>query len=234
MDWERVKAAFFDELGKMAQVDLSGVKAETSMAASAVQPMETSGLTQARRILSKVASDGRKRRRVSAPTLVPTPYIPPSTGTDKPTAWGKAKNLGAHTLGGMGAGRLISELTPKGASPKRKFIGTAVGGVVGAADYAQKKLKQIRQDREQVKTSSFRTLGLSPEESKKLRKHLEGVEKGLKKTATLVDPMASLKASQKIGRFGRVATNGTMNKAGPGLKAQVPLIGRTGTLPGVK
>jgi hypothetical protein len=145
MDWKQVRASFDDELYKISEISLSGLSTETTLQNSQPPPpMESPGFQKARAILDMMGGDAKEKLsysyynnqfpRLAKGGLQGEPTPPP----DKID---KLKSLGAHVLAGGGAGRFASEFSPKGATPKERFIGTAVGAGLGAAEYARKRYR---------------------------------------------------------------------------------------------
>jgi hypothetical protein len=157
MTWDITKAAFADELEKIAEVNLSGVSPErVSTMFEGAPPMETTGYNQAKSVLQKMQQ---------VKTAAPIPRLPqlkrltrPGMGNKEdgppPDAIDKAKHLGGHMLAGAGAGRFVAEFTPKSVDPKKKFIGTALGAGLGAVEYARKAHRQ-KQWENREKTAAF-------------------------------------------------------------------------------
>jgi len=142
MNWDASMPAFVDELRKIAGISISGLSPETVLNAPKAEPMETPGLDKARSILAKAEMFKTAAKKKPKPIIAG--YSLPTVSERAPVqrnAWDAVKPAAGHTLAGMGAGRLISEFRPGGASSKAKFVGMAAGGALGAADYAYQKLR---------------------------------------------------------------------------------------------
>lgn len=157
MTWDITKAAFKDELEKIAEINLSGVTPERlSSMFEGAPPMETVGYEQAKAVLMK-------RQQMQKTAATPIPRLPQLKRLTRPgfknedgpppDAIDKMKRLGGHILAGAGAGRFAAEFTPHAVEPKRKFIGTAIGAGLGAAEFARKAYRQRKF--EKSKTANF-------------------------------------------------------------------------------
>jgi len=157
---DRVHTAFLDELQKISEVSLAGLSHESvQRLATPAAPMETAGLSKALAVLARY--EGMPKLafldRVSNPNL---PGMQRMTGVKKKgkkSSDGAAQQTGsaaAHTLGGMGAGRMVADFAqgPKaiasGVLRKHQWHGMAAGAALGASVYAGKRLAKRQSERE--------------------------------------------------------------------------------------
>ena len=151
-----VHAAFLDELEKLSEVSLAGISHEAvQRMASPAPPMETAGLSKALNVMNRY-DQMRKVAfldRVNNPDL---PHMQRVTGVKKRKknqSQDVAQQTGsaaAHTLGGMGAGRMLADFShgptyvPSEFMHGRRWKGMAAGGTIGALTYAAKRLSKHR------------------------------------------------------------------------------------------
>lgn len=161
MDWQHLKDAFDDELIKIAEVSLRGLSPESVLQGSEpLPPSDSPGFQKARSILELAASQGQPLEKVSYR------YYQQFQGKKKepelqPDAIDKVKSFGLHVLSGGGAGRFAAEFRPKGATPKQRFIGTAVGAGLGAAEYGRKRLRIHKAKTQMEKKSGIPSPGIA-------------------------------------------------------------------------
>lgn len=184
--------AMRDELSKIAEVSLHGLSPQTVLAQKPAPPMETPGMQKALAVIDRMQMNktAARKRQSAAPTLSNAPYLPQGQASEG-SKLDRAKSLGAHTLGGMGAGRLISDFTPHGAPQSRKFTAMAIGGAVGVADYLHKRHQQKKQV---AKTAAVASPGLHLMASQKVGKLTQTLKKGpsLKSQVPLIGRKGSL------------------------------------------
>lgn len=214
MNWDKVHSSFKTELGKIAAFHVGNLSPETVMNNSMPPgPMETAGLQTARNVLSRMNQpQPQEQQKVAATSRHKDDH-----------AYVKTRPWISRSIGGAGVGGMLASLTDAG--KKRSVM-----------DKIRKKNLPANMQKRRVVGAA---LGTSAALADKIymeiyRKEDERRRKPKTKSATITDPIASLRSAQKIGRFSRVATTNTMGKAGPGIKQQVPLIGRKGILPGLK
>lgn len=209
--WGVMLASCQQELNKLAGINLNGVNHEAVEANAAPPPLETPGMSKALAILQRAEAI---RAEMEATKVAGATEEAEKT-QDKYIRVVRPYARAGFT--GMGTGTALASLLAfkqgkkiglkasfggKGSGRKIQATGAALGLSGGLADRHYTD-KKLHQ-------AAF-------------------AEK--EKKSTITDPAAALKASQKIGRFGRVATTNTMGKPGPTIKQTVPLIGRKGTLP---
>lgn len=185
MLWDVVHAAFADELMKIGQISLAGLSPQTVLERSQpAPPMETAGLSKALAILDRYEA-ATAMPKVAAPRIPFNPNLPEIntlTGAKKkrrkkgeePAVLERSKSLAGHTLGGMGIGRLAGEIShgptaPATAAAKqalhgKRWYGAVIGGGVGAAEFARKRIAEsVRRKRELQKAAAVSGIaGFSP------------------------------------------------------------------------
>ena len=134
--------------------------------------METAGLSKAMAVLSRY--EGMKKiaffDSISNPNL---PQMHRMTGTRKKRKKGddsgvaqQTGSAAAHTLGGMGAGRIVSDfahgpgLTAAKKMRKRQWYGMAAGAGAGISTYVGKRM--AKKEQEQEKKAAMSPSVLSP------------------------------------------------------------------------
>lgn len=156
MLWDHIRTAFEDELEKIAEISLRGLRPESVMAyGEPPAPFPSAAYERAMEVL----------QRAETIKLGAAPYVPnspgaPKTDKDSPKPVQEAKSLGAHLLVGAGAGATgagmafhPSRLPDATKLHTAKWYGTAAGAGLGAAEYARRKL-QARRAKSQEKTAS--------------------------------------------------------------------------------
>ncbi len=196
MDWPTIHIGFFDELSKIAEINLSGLSPETIMEkGQPPAPMETPGLAKAQAILDRAQTTkvAAKKTRVQGSAIGAPHYLALGKSPDgpEPTTLDKVKKVGINAIGGMGVGKLLTDyghsLKNAKPSPRVMAAGMTAGGLLGLANYAR---------------TSHR-------------------EREFKKSAgTFTSPAEQLKSTRQVG----TVKNGPHK--GPGIKAQIPLMGR--------
>ena len=151
MFWDTVRAAFEDELEKIAEFSLRGLNPQTALtAATPPSPLETQGYDKAKAVLDRV--DAAKTAAANLQFTGRAAQQVKKEEGSKPVQ--DVKSLGAHTLGGAGAGRLISEMAHGPKLPdatkfhSSKWYGTAIGAGVGAAEFARRRSEERRVGKE--------------------------------------------------------------------------------------
>lgn len=163
MDWDALKRGFEDELQKISEVNLSGLSAETLLSYPKPEPMPSAAYEKAQAILAKVPPSVEKTAKVRPDRMEPG-YD--TVLSDKQKAKSEVKSLGAHVLGGAGAGKFLHDWVDTGrlafskpkikvpyrvpqgpapASPRAKFTAITTGAALGGLEYARKRLKRNRE-----------------------------------------------------------------------------------------
>ena len=148
----------WDELQKISEVSLAGISHENvQRMASPAPPMETPGLTKALAILDRAQGLPKLAffDQVDNPSL---PQMRRAAGVkkrkDKPTdgAVQQTGSAAAHTLGGMGAGRMVADFAhgPGAVAShslrRGQWQGMALGSALGATTYLGKRLAKRKQE----------------------------------------------------------------------------------------
>lgn len=174
------KVGFADELSKIGEFNLSGIKAETLLSYPKPEPMPSSAYEKAQQILQK-ATPITKQADAIRPDQMPN--IQKLVGKKKknrretdgppPNAIDKAKSVGGHALAGAGAGKFLhgwgdsvrlsrlkpqttgrifkKTVYPQPASPKSQAVIMTAGAGLGLAELGRKKLRKHRWEKEQEK-----------------------------------------------------------------------------------
>ena len=197
MDWEVVRSAFVDELEKIAEFNLQGVKAETAMEASQpLPPMPSAAYDTAQRVLDRRDALMGKEASEDTTALLSNPVLKNRAKSESstPQPMRDAKSLGAHAVGGSAIGALAGRMSflpgsnpSSGAMHNRTWAGTAIGAGLGAAEYGRKKLMTKK------KQSSAVTPGTNLKASQQV---------GSFSTAIHSTPSANAQVPGKIGRKG--------------------------------
>ena len=120
MFWERLLDSFKDELEKISEVNLSGLKAETIQSYPQPEPMPSAAYEKAQAILQKMGPTPIKTAAARSPRPDVLPELhrllkkhkkeeePPDTKLDKSLNWG------GHVLGGTGAAKFIGDAAETG------------------------------------------------------------------------------------------------------------------------
>lgn len=192
MRWDRVRFGFYDELEKIAEVNLSGLSPDTVLKNSApLPPMETAGFSKARDILGR--AEQAKTASVIPGSAVGMPQMQRFKDEERkdPSAMGQAKSLAGHTLAGAGAGRLVGWAShgpklgvteaAKQSLHGRQWYGTAIGAGIGAGTYGLRKLreKQMEKRQEMVKVS-FGSPAMALQASRKTARMAKGAKTPLR------------------------------------------------------
>lgn len=169
MDWEGIQQGFWDELGKIAEVNLSGLSTKTLLDYPQAEPMETPGLQQARRILAladqyRPAIEGAEKSAAASHGVRPDrlPSITVLVGKrkkqEKPDKVDQAKRVAGHALAGAGAGKFLHDWTESAIqtgkkttdrlAPRYKLLATTGGAALGLAELGRK----VHKERKQGKT----------------------------------------------------------------------------------
>lgn len=172
MDWEALKRGFDDELQKISEVNLSGLSSETLLSYPKPAPMPSAAYEKAQAILSKVQPLGTEKTAKVRPDRMEPGYDEVLSNKKKQTK-SEIKSLGAHVLGGAGAGKFLHDWVdtgrmaftkpkikvpyrqprgPQPASAKAKFTAITSGAVLGAAEYGRKRLKKHQADKKKQPT----------------------------------------------------------------------------------
>lgn len=193
MFWDVLRASFEDELQKIAEFSLDGLKPQTAVAGAAPRPpMPSAAYESAQAILDRRDSIHKEAANLQFTPAITQNRPPDQSQTSQPVR--EVKSLGAHALGGAGIGRLAAEMSfkPGRMAPDpakmhgRKWYLTAAGAGLGAAEYARKKLQQ----KDKEKQSSF-----SPAQSLKASKQVGGFTSKIHST-----PSTHSQTPGKIGR----------------------------------
>lgn len=189
-------------LVKIAEISLHGLPPEMVLEQMApAPPMETSGLARAMAILNryKVETGPEKMAspRIPAGTVPGMNTLSGAKKEEKPrTNLDQGKSLGAHAIGGMASGRLLSEASFGGkkipdalVKQRRGYHAMVAGAALGTAEFARKRLTE------------------------KYRAHKEKTSA----VGAITSPKIALKASQQTGKiFG-----GIKKGPAPALSTQV-------------
>ncbi len=159
MYWDRVRAAFEDELEKIAEISLHGLSPGSVLEhGNPPPPFPSAGYEKAKEILERAETI-----KLAAPYVPNTPGAP-KKDKDSPKPVQEAKSLGAHTLVGAGAGAMAAGMTfhphklpDITKAHTAKWYGTAAGAGLGAAEYARRKIQARRQ---QQKTAGILSPGM--------------------------------------------------------------------------
>jgi hypothetical protein len=163
MFWDHVFSAFADELEKISEVNIIGLSAGKVLSVPQPQPVEVEGFRKAREILERA-----EQTKVSSVALAPGSNRLMAKNKDDPRAVQQAKGLGAYTIGGAAAGRMIGEFSAgrvpsvaaKNALHTNRWYGTAIGAGLGAAEFGRRRLAQHKAQ-SQAKVAAAFSPGLS-------------------------------------------------------------------------
>ena len=214
MLWEAARAGMLDELQKMGEVSLAGFSPQSILArGQPAPPMETAALSKAFEILNRYEQMPKEAHVV--PELSGFERL---SKKSKKTGKGErelnqTKSFGAHTIGGMGAGKILGDfaLGPRAASSvkvrKVGWRGAAIGGGLGLAEYGRKSVR----DRIRAKQEAA------------------AHPKAMKKHAALIRGVSSPSWALRAGR----STKSFVPRKGPSLTtvASGSSIGRKGRIP---
>jgi hypothetical protein len=172
MDWAAFKRGFDDELQKISEVNLSGLSAETLLGYQKPEPMPSAAYEKAQAILAKVQPLSTEKTAKVRPDRMEPGYDAVLSDKKKQTK-SEVKSVGAHVLGGAGAGKFLHDWvdtgrlafskpkikvpyrTPRGpmpASAKAKFTAITSGALLGAGEYGRKRLKKHQADKKKQPT----------------------------------------------------------------------------------
>jgi hypothetical protein len=167
MDWTAFKRGFDDELQKISEVNLTGLSAETLLSYPKPEPMPSAAYEKAQAILAKVQPLGTEKTSAIRPDRMEPGYDAVLSDKKKQTK-SEVKSVGAHVLGGAGAGKFLHDWVdtgrmaftkpkinvpylrpqgPKPASPRAKFLAITSGALIGAGEYGRKRLKKHQADK---------------------------------------------------------------------------------------
>lgn len=192
MDWERVKVAMLDELVKIGEVSLSGLSPRSVVElGQPPPPMPNAGLDKAMRLLDRLDIEQAQGVPKTASPRIPfnpdLPQVNRVTGAkrgkkkENPTAIERGKSLGGHVAGGMGIGRIAGYVgqgpraaltdAARQAAHGSMWWGTVVGGGVGAAEFARKRVAERLAARKAAKAktaAAFATPGIQLKNSRQV------------------------------------------------------------------
>jgi hypothetical protein len=175
VDWDLVQAAFRDELEKIGEVSLAGLSPQILLAQKMAPTFETPGLAKAMGILDRYE---QQRVKLAAPQVPFNPNLPQInrvTGARKRKkeetgAVEQGKSLAGHTLGGMGIGRLVGEMShgpkvplkeaAKQALHGKRWWGAVAGGSIGAGEFARKRIAEHLSKKKEKKAGALSTPGM--------------------------------------------------------------------------
>jgi hypothetical protein len=176
-----MRIGLLDELTKIADIDLTGLSPQTVLErGQPAPPMETSAVAKAFSVLDRLGSMETKTAAPSTNQFTMPGFDALSARSSSGRKKGskhpevvvvdRAKSLGAHTLGGAAAGKLIGEALPATKAARevvRKSgrIGVAAGAAVGASEFARKRLTEAHRAKQLHKAAM--AMGL-PQQSSKL------------------------------------------------------------------
>ena len=214
MDWAALKNGFEDELLKIGEISLAGLKAETLLNYPEPQIPPSPGYEKAKAILQKaqqyqeLSPEEEKVAHIGMPDELPKIQVlmrrRKKRGDEPPPGKiEKAKSLGAHTLAGAGAGKFLHSAVESAVQAKKnrwdvylptrsRFGAVAAGAGLGAAEWARKEHRKKKWQQGQAKTSGAKPFSF---------------------------PSTGHASSQFLG------------KSGPSIKQQAPRIGLKGVLP---
>lgn len=191
--WNDVRAAFLDELEKIAEVSLAGLSPAAALSSQA-RPMETAGFQKAKEVFER--AEAMKTASPYSPGTLPGLQTAANSKTENqkahPSAISQTKSVGAHILGGMGAGGFLSNFAHgpgagamEGAARKtlhaRNWQAAAAGGVLGAGEYARQRLKRRRLDQQQ------KTAMISPAMQLRASKQVAKVGNSTRATSSIAE-----------------------------------------------
>jgi hypothetical protein len=164
----------FDELEKLAEISLAGLSPQRALESGAhAMPMETSGYDKAVSILNRAqASPVVPQVKTAAPRVpfnADLPAINSFTGAKKrkkrkhEVAVERGKSLAGHTLGGMGIGRLVGEMSHGPKVPMadaarqalhgKRWWGAVAGGSIGVGEFVRKRIMDAKEAKMEKKSS---------------------------------------------------------------------------------
>jgi hypothetical protein len=229
MDWGIVHSGLLDELEKikLGEFSLQGLSPQTVIErGQPAPPMETSALNKAMQILTRydqltagqeemktagampfnpalpafdTVTSTKKRKRKSGDTHVHVIHAPVDN----------VKSVGAHVIGGAGAGKLVAEWLAGRALPtaqkqwSKRWWGATLGAAVGGSEFARKRVSEVMKYKKQLQQadhSKTPTMSAAPPMPK------------MKAAAAFTTPAMGLKATRQVG-VPKIHTG----KVGPGI-----------------
>ena len=222
MDWVHVQLGLFDELAKIAAVDLRGLSPETLMAQQPPEPMMTVGYDKAKAILDRAQMMKTAASRQIQRALPQRPGLGKLVHQGDDSSNERAKSVAGYGLAGASTGGLLHKvyssqdkihagMRAPGIHPDAKYLAERanntlgrhlmVGGAALGAGYGLYRAHQKAKARDQMQ-----------------------------KISNIGSPAQALKASSQVGKHGT-----TPSTSGPSIHSQIngSLIGRKFTTPGV-
>lgn len=215
MDWRGVRAGLFDELDKIAQVDLRGLSNETLMSSQAPPEIASPGFAKAKSILDMAQQlEGEQvktsaaKRKSTFPQQPNYPFNGKLTNPEDKSRSEQAKGVLGYTAAGAGTGGL--------AHRGYTNMEHVVRGVINPATKGETLLRSAKVGRRLMGGGAAVGLGYGAYRAIKRNQQAKV------KTSDILSPGLALKATQQVGKIKNVVHTGS------GIKSQTPLIGRKG------
>lgn len=156
---ENLRMGLLDELSKISGIDLRGLGPENMMSGAPPEPMPTPGFDKAQDILGRA-----QQMKTAAPlgdaygqgVSQSRELMRPNQNDSKSER--NVKSFGAHLIGGMGIGRMVTEFAHGPhveGSHKAKWYGMAAGGAIGLGDYAAHRYARHKRLKASMEKLSF-------------------------------------------------------------------------------